>query len=81
MKTLSVLIRVELEVPDDWNVVEHPSGMHVLKINNQYVDFDVAPLSTTSSDPDAEWSDADQRLVSEVLDAIVAVDVDLTLNN
>ena len=81
MKTLTVLIRAELEVPDNWDVVEHPSGMHVLKIDNQFVDFDIAPLTTKSTDPDAEWSDASYGIVGEVLDTIVAVDVDLTFND
>ena len=75
MKALTVLIRAELEVPDDWELVEHPSGMQVLKIGDQYVDFDIAPLATTSEDPDAEWSDDDAELVSKVLDTVVGIDM------
>lgn len=59
MKNLTVLIRAELEIPDEWELVDHPSGMQVLKIGDQFVDFDIAPLATRSTDPDAEWSDAD----------------------
>jgi hypothetical protein len=46
MKNLTVLIRAELEVPDDWELVEHPSGIQVLKIGDEFIDFDLAPLST-----------------------------------
>ncbi len=77
MKTLTVNIRAELEVPDDWELVEHPSGMLVLKIGDQFVDFDIAPLSTRSEDPEAEWSDEDTRLVGQVLDTVVGIDVEL----
>ena len=77
MKTLTVLIRAELEVPDDWELVEHPSGMRVVKIGDQYVDFDIAPLATRSEDPEAEWSDDDAALVNQVLDTVVGIDVDL----
>jgi hypothetical protein len=80
MKRLTVMIHAELEVPDDWEVVEHPSGMQVLKIGAQYVDFDLAPLATTSTDPEAEWSDAHTAVVSEVLDSVSGLEVDLKIN-
>jgi hypothetical protein len=80
MKSLSVVIRAELEVPDDWELVEHPSGMLVLKIGDQFVDFDLTPLATRSSDPDAEWSDADSPIVGRVLDTVLSLDTDLTIN-
>ncbi len=79
MKNLSVLIRAELEIPDDWELVEHPSGMQVLKIGKQFVDFDIAPLTTTSIAPDAEWSDADLKVVGAVLDTVVGIDAELEI--
>ena len=81
MKVLTVMIRAELEIPDDWELVEHPSGMQVLKIGDQFVDFDVAPLMTKSSDPDAEWSDADAEAIGNVLDTVVGVEADLEITN
>ena len=77
MKKLVVKIQAELEVPDDWELVRHPSGITVLKIGDAFVDFDLAPLATTSDDPDAEWSDADAEVVGEVLDAVTGLDTDL----
>ena len=79
MKNLTVTIRAELEVPDNWELVEHPSGMQVIRIGDHFVDFDLAPLTTKSTSPDAEWSDVDQDLVEEVLDAIVGMDSTLEL--
>lgn len=77
MKKLVVKIHAELDVPDDWEIARHPSGISVLKVGGHYVDFDLAPLATTSSDPDAEWSDADVEVVEKVLDAVVGLDTDL----
>ncbi len=79
MKNLTVTIRAELEVPDDWQLVEHASGMVVLKIGDSFVDFDLAPLATSVDAPEAEWSDRNADLVDEVLDAVVGVDVELEL--
>lgn len=79
MKNLSVLIRAELEVPDDWLLAEHASGMVVLKIGDHFVDFDLAPLVAATDTPDAEWSDRNADLVDTVLDAVVGLDVELDL--
>lgn len=79
MKNLSVLIRAELEVPDDWELVDHPSGIQVLKIGDQFVDFDLAPLTTRSEDADAEWSDADFEVIEEVLNAVIGLEADLEI--
>ncbi|MCK9991277.1 MAG: hypothetical protein WA112_10635 [Rugosibacter sp.] len=81
MKNLTVVIRAELEVPEDWTLVDHASGMQVLKIGNQLVDFDITPLSTMSDAPDAEWSDQDEDLMNTVLDAVVGIDIELALAN
>jgi hypothetical protein len=77
MKKLVVTINAELEVPDDWELTRHPSGISVLKIGDNFVDFDLAPLTTTSSDPEAEWSDVNVEVVGKVLDAVVGLDTDL----
>jgi hypothetical protein len=79
MKNLTVVIRAELEVPDDWALAEHASGIHVLKIGDQYVDFDLTPMATQDDSPDAEWSDRDAALVEQVLETVVGVDVELEM--
>jgi hypothetical protein len=77
MRKLIVTMRAELEVPDDWELARHPSGISVLKVGDQFVDFDLAPLATASSDPDAEWTDTNVELVGKVLDCVVGLDSDL----
>jgi hypothetical protein len=80
MKNLTVLIRAELEIPDDWELVEHPSGIQVLKIGDQFIDFDIAPLATRSLEADAEWSDADEEIVGKVLDTVAGLDAELEIS-
>ena len=43
MKHLTVTISAELEIPDDWEIVDHPCGAPVLRIGDQFVDFAIAP--------------------------------------
>ncbi len=74
MKKLSLELHVELEVPDDWELVEHASGIHVLKHGDRFIDFDIAPLVTNSTAPDATWSDEDEAFTEEILDMVTGLD-------
>lgn len=80
MKTLTVRVTAELQVPDDWTLVDHAAGMTALKIGDQFVDFDIAPLSTRDDDPEAMWTDEDEALTARVLDCVIELDSDLDLN-
>ncbi len=74
MKKLSLELHAELEIPDDWELVEHPAGIFVLKIGDRFVDFDITPLATKSSEPDATWSDEDDKFTDEILDMVTGLD-------
>ena len=78
MKKLTIHIFAELKIPNDWEIVEHPNGSQVLKIGDRYVDFDIAPLATESTDPDATWSDEDEDLTETILDAVTGLDTELS---
>lgn len=80
MKKLTIHIHAELEVPSDWEIVEHPSGIQVLRIGDHYVDFDIAPLATKSSDPEATWSDEEEILTGKILDAVTGLDTELEIS-
>lgn len=71
MKTLTVQITAELQVPDDWEVVEHASGIRALKIGNKFIDFDIEPVATEEDVPEPVWSDDDTELGSKILDCVV----------
>ena len=79
MKKLSVRIYAELEVPDDWEIVEVDDGVQVLKIDGIFVDFDIAPLASQSTGPAATWSDEDEELTAAVLDAVIGLETELTI--
>lgn len=74
MKKLSLVLNAELEIPDDWELVEHPSGIFVLKVGDRFVDFDITPLATSSTAPDAAWTDEDEDFTEEILDMVTGLD-------
>ena len=74
MKKLSLVLQAELEIPDDWELVEHSSGIYVLKVGDRFVDFDITPLVTASTAPDATWSDEDEKFTDDILDMVTGLD-------
>ena len=78
MKHLTVIIRAELEIPDEWEMVEHPDGQ-VLKIGDEYVAFDLTPFSTKSETEDADWTDVNAKLLDSVIDAVADSETELVL--
>ena len=80
MKKLSIQIHAELEIPDEWELVEHSSGIFVLKVGDRFVDFDIAPLATASKEPDAIWSDDDENLTEEILDMVTGLDSEMEIS-
>ncbi len=81
MKKLTVTIRLELEVPDDWEIRETSEGTDVLRIGeSQYMDLTFEPL--LASDPEATWTNsADDELMDKLLDMVASEDVTYTLES
>ena len=81
MKKLQIKIIAEMNIPDDWEIVEHPSGIQVLKIGDKFVDIDIAPIATTSLEENATWTDEDEALINGVLDTLTEMDSELTIQH
>ncbi|OHC71164.1 MAG: hypothetical protein A2045_08045 [Rhodocyclales bacterium GWA2_65_20] len=79
MKKLSIHIHAELEIPDDWELVEHSPGIFVLKVGDRFVDFDIAPLATASEEADAIWSDDDEHFTEEILDMVTGLESEMEI--
>lgn len=79
MKKLTLELHAELEIPDDWELVEHPSGIFVLKVGERFVDFDITPLVTVSTGSDATWSDEDGEFTEEILDMVTGLDSEMEI--
>ena len=80
MKKLSLQLNAELEIPDDWELVEHSSGIFVLKVGDRFVDFDITPLVTVSNAPDATWGDEDEEFTEEILDMVTGLDSQMEIS-
>lgn len=75
MKLLAVTIRLELEVPDDWEIAKTADGMDVVRIgDNQFMDLTFEPM--LADDPEGTWTDsADDTFMDRLLDMVASEDV------
>lgn len=75
MKKLNVTIKLEMLVPDDWELVETSEGGQVLKLpDNQFLDIAVEPLF--ASNPEETWaSTEDDDVLNDILDMVESEDV------
>ncbi len=80
MKKITLHLQAELEIPDHWEIVELDHGAQMLKIGDKFVDFDIAPLTATSNEEDTVWTDEDEEVTAQVLDAVTGLDTMLELD-
>lgn len=79
MKKLSVTIKLEMKIPNGWEVVEHPDGLTALKIGpNQYMEFTFLPMIQNAGDN--SWtSDCDDEFANRVLKMVSKEDAEMKL--
>ena len=70
MKKLNVTIKLEMSVPDDWELIQTSEGGQVLKLpNQQFLDLAIEPLF--ASDPEETWSSTeDEEALNDILDMV-----------
>lgn len=75
MKKLHVTIKLEMSVPDEWELVETSEGTPVLKLpDGQFLDVAIEPLFTT--DPEDTWSSTeDEDQLNDILDMVESEEV------
>jgi hypothetical protein len=70
MKTLNVKIKLEMSVPDDWELAQTSEGGQVLKLpNGQFLDVAIEPLF--ASDPEDTWTSTESDdVLNDILDMV-----------
>ncbi|MGZ8252122.1 MAG: hypothetical protein ACXW1P_06815 [Methylophilaceae bacterium] len=80
MKKLQVTIKAELQIPEDWELVDHEDGIKVLDLGDgTFVDFDLLPMVAASLEEGAIWNSASQELDAEVVDMVISMETTMKL--
>lgn len=80
MKRLSVTIKLELDVPDEWELRKTSEGFEVIQIGEgRYMDISFEPL--LSDDLNGMWTDSDdEEFVNALLDMVESEEVGYKLS-
>jgi hypothetical protein len=75
MKKLHVTIKLEMSVPDDWELVETSEGTPVLELSDgQFLDIAIEPLFAT--DPEETWASSESEdVLNDILDMVESEEV------
>ena len=75
MKKLHVTIKLEMSVPDDWELTSTSEGSQVLKLpNDQFMDIAIEPLF--AADPEETWTSTESEdVLTDVLDMVESEEV------
>jgi hypothetical protein len=75
MKKLHVTIKLEMSVPDDWELNSTSEGSQVLKLpNGQFMDIAIEPLF--AADPEETWTSTESEdVLNDVLDMVESEEV------
>jgi hypothetical protein len=75
MKKLKVSIQLQMDVPDDWELVATSEGTPVIKLpDGQFMDIAIEPLF--ASDPEDTWSSThDEGTLNDILDMVESEEV------
>lgn len=81
MKKLLVNVQLELEIPDTWELVEHPDEVQAIKLEDgRFMYMSFLPMFTSDAQAGAEWSsECSDEFSNEILDMVADEDVIMKL--
>lgn len=77
MKKLQVSITLDMDIPEDWTLLEHADGVPVLNIGDgRYMYMSFLPMFTNGLEPESEWSsECSDKFSDEIVDMVKGEDV------
>lgn len=81
MKAIKVNIQLDMEVPEDWEVVDHPDDIHAFKMTDgRYMYMSFLPMFADSYEVGSTWSsECADELGTEIVDMVSHEDVEMKL--
>lgn len=72
MKNLQVTITLDMDIPDDWMLLDHPDGVPVLTVGNgRYMYLSFLPMFAKGLEPESDWTSVcSEKFAAEVVDMV-----------
>ena len=81
LRKLKVTIELDMDIPDEWSLLDHPDGVPVLAIGDgKYMYMSFLPMFTEELEPESTWSNqCSDEFASEVVEMVQGEDVTMKL--
>ena len=81
MKKLQVTITLGMEVPDNWELVEHQDGFTVIDTGDgKFLDMTFTPVITSENTENSEWTyDYDDAFADKIIDMVEEYDTEMEI--
>ena len=81
MKKLQVTITLDMDIPEEWTMVDYPDGVPVLDIGDcRYMYMSFLPMFTKNLDPESNWtSECSTQFAEEVVEMVQGEDVEMKM--
>jgi hypothetical protein len=81
MKKLQVTITLGMEVPDNWELVEHQDGFTVIDTGDgKFLDMTFTPVITSENAENSEWTyDYDDAFADKIIDMVEEYDTEMEI--
>ena len=81
MKRLQVTINLDMDIPDEWTLIEHPDGVPVLTLGDgRYMYMSFLPMFTKELVPESEWtSECSETFAEEVVEMVQDEEVEMKI--
>lgn len=72
MKKLQVTITLDMDIPEEWTLLEHSDGVPVLNIGDgSYMYMSFMPMFTKELEPESDWtSECSDEFADEVVEMV-----------
>lgn len=81
MKKLQVTITLDMDIPEDWTLVEHPDGVPVLTLGDgRYMYMSFMPMFADELKPESDWTnECTEQFSTEVIEMVQDEEVEMKI--
>lgn len=81
MKRLQVTINLDMDIPDEWMLLDHPDGVPVLTLGDgRYMYMSFLPMFTQELEPQSNWTtECSDDFADEIVHMVQGEDVKMKI--
>ena len=81
MKKLQVTITLDMDIPENWTLTDHPDGVPVLTLDDgRYMYMSFLPMFTKGLEAESDWTSVcSDKFAAEVVEMVQGEEVEMKI--